>query len=805
MSREKNLARFLSGNHPEVPHVVYHGTDRYITGFDPEKATSEGKAFFFARDSWTKPGHGGARSAGTYAPRRGGSIYPVHLSLKNPYIVGFTKPLPSEDASESEWDKHFKEHKRFDDQFNDDNFKRRYFERAIAHAQDNGHDGVIFKNITDDKMHSDLWSHPSDIFAVFHPTQIKSAIGNNGDYDQNEWDINKAEGGEVDRPNIPQIDNPISVFPKPQRMFPEDARPAGGQYLNARTKEDMTGHKAAMASIGINLGGRPYFNASSDSVEQTGSPGRGSAIAKTNLFKQKAGWNWLQAPEGHEDTNMIVSVEHRGDHHYALNAHFPKGVDLARYAEAKSEPRLRPTTRGNLTKGTQVGSISVRGKEHPVYDHVIVKADGGIVGNPDTDEGIIAYHGSPHDFERFDMSKIGTGEGNQAYGHGLYFAEHEPIAKSYRDALTQGAQNMLIDGSKFHEFHNSTDPEKNLKAKIAINMLHGKDVHDAIDWQIQQTMGKLSSRRLLPEDEPVLLEDLQRLRAMKKQPPVIEKNPGHMYEVHINAHPDHFLDWDKPLREQHEFVRRLAGWSPEQEKNYFDWMKNDTDSLMAELEGRGTYKSIKEPSRPKGSLPMSMSGADIYEHIKNKFGATDWPVDADSQARAKYRNEAAHRASQHLLAHGIKGIRYLDAVSRGASDNPTSNYVVFDDKLVNVKRKYAKGGAVNEYPLDEDDTEHRTSGGHLTWMSPDSFLNKAEKMRGDSDDKKAIKYFEKHIEKGGDMNALALYPSGGQDGRHRATAAKHEGIKKVPVVQWDKRARGGSIVNRALMITSKKA
>lgn len=48
--------------------------------------------------------------------------------------------------------------------------------------------------------------------------------------------------------------------------------------------------------------------------------------------------------------------------------------------------------------------------------------------------GIIAYHGSPHSFDKFDLSKIGTGEGAQAYGHGLYFAESEPVARSYRDA-----------------------------------------------------------------------------------------------------------------------------------------------------------------------------------------------------------------------------------------------------------------------------------------------------------------------------------------------------------------------------------
>jgi len=46
---------------------------------------------------------------------------------------------------------------------------------------------------------------------------------------------------------------------------------------------------------------------------------------------------------------------------------------------------------------------------------------------------IRAYHGSPHDFDRFDASKIGTGEGAQKYAYGLYFAGKEGVARSYRD------------------------------------------------------------------------------------------------------------------------------------------------------------------------------------------------------------------------------------------------------------------------------------------------------------------------------------------------------------------------------------
>ena len=51
-------------------------------------------------------------------------------------------------------------------------------------------------------------------------------------------------------------------------------------------------------------------------------------------------------------------------------------------------------------------------------------------------QGIRAYHGSPYDFDKFDLSKIGTGEGAQAYGKDLYFAENPATAKVYKDSLT---------------------------------------------------------------------------------------------------------------------------------------------------------------------------------------------------------------------------------------------------------------------------------------------------------------------------------------------------------------------------------
>ena len=49
--------------------------------------------------------------------------------------------------------------------------------------------------------------------------------------------------------------------------------------------------------------------------------------------------------------------------------------------------------------------------------------------------GATAWHGSPHKFDEFDMSKIGTGEGAQAYGHGLYAAENPKVAREYANML----------------------------------------------------------------------------------------------------------------------------------------------------------------------------------------------------------------------------------------------------------------------------------------------------------------------------------------------------------------------------------
>ena len=138
----------------------------------------------------------------------------------------------------------------------------------------------------------------------------------------------------------------------------------GGKFFDAETGEDLTNKSYENASIAV-VDGKPTLVANNESD----SPGTGP-LFRTNLFKQKAGWKWVS--EGAPDTSTIVSVEGQGKHLYALQADFQNGVMMARYPDKASEPRLRPTGRGELAMGEQIGTIDIRGKQHPVYDKVTI-------------------------------------------------------------------------------------------------------------------------------------------------------------------------------------------------------------------------------------------------------------------------------------------------------------------------------------------------------------------------------------------------------------------------------------------------
>lgn len=257
--------------------------------------------------------------------------------------------------------------------------------------------------------------------------------------------------------------------------------------------------------------------------------------------------------------------------------------------------------------------------------------------------GITAYHGSPHDFDRFSMDKIGTGEGAQAYGHGLYFAENEAIAKAYRDSLSKHNPASYVDPSL-----------QQIRAK-----------HDALVESITDELNRIGKS---PLDENLPPHIKAKLDELTKIVPQYDNRPGRMYEVRINADPEHFLDWDKPLSQQSEKVRDAA-------------LGIRNAAARAEYEKRGFPEPLIQEYLGNASK-ADKTGAQLVQGMK---GA----------------NQSADFSSQ-LRAAGIPGIKYLDQGSRTAGEG-SRNFVVFDDKLISIVRKYGWAGAAAMLGMSTDD------------------------------------------------------------------------------------------------------
>ena len=133
--------------------------------------------------------------------------------------------------------------------------------------------------------------------------------------------------------------------------------------------------------------------------------------------------------------------------------------------------------------------------------------------------GIVAYHGSPADFNRFDDRFIGTGEGAQAYGRGHYFGGAEETGRSYRDALTP---------------ETIPNPEYSA-AQHDYNAKYGA-VGNAAGATDAEFNAAIAARDAAHEK-------------MKSLSPTIPNPafPGHMYQVNIGADPEHMLQWDQTV------------------------------------------------------------------------------------------------------------------------------------------------------------------------------------------------------------------------------------------------------------------
>lgn len=266
---------------------------------------------------------------------------------------------------------------------------------------------------------------------------------------------------------------------------------------------------------------------------------------------------------------------------------------------------------------------------------------GAALASEQSPQGIIAYHGSPHDFDRFDLSKIGTGEGAQAFGHGLYFADNENVAKTYRDNLA--GKDVSVYGKPVTRWGGDSYYDNVMNDYVSFD--NGN--MDSVIGRLMNEKAELERRGSAVGDGSGMMEDL--LSTIEKAKKIKEDNAakvdtkGHMYQVRINANPDDFLDWDKPLSQQSEKVRNAA-------------IANISKDVLRTAKDAGWHDY--QPN---------------IEEILNMPGLSAVP-----------------RRPEELSAFreaGVPGVRYLDQMSRDAGDG-SRNYAVFDDSLIEILKKY---------------------------------------------------------------------------------------------------------------------
>lgn len=251
---------------------------------------------------------------------------------------------------------------------------------------------------------------------------------------------------------------------------------------------------------------------------------------------------------------------------------------------------------------------------------------------------LTAWHGTPHKIVgNFDINKVGIGEGNQVFGHGMYFAEAPEVANTYKNIQPAGGATPSVRRTLGNQELEVGSPEYHAGTILSRNgMTLAQAKKDVQKWIAEGSQDPRQAK--LVEGWTKTLETLQ--KTPKKSAFGELPFEGNLYKVDI---PDkqipNMLNWDEKVPE--DLRKRISAKTME----HFGNGATGTS-------GEHLYKEI------------------VFEMRRN--GSKSPEADA-----SKWLNE-----------NGVPGIRYLDQASRAKGG--TSNFVVFDPSTVKILEENAK-------------------------------------------------------------------------------------------------------------------
>ncbi|MDL2223101.1 hypothetical protein LJB98_03280, partial [Bacteroidales bacterium OttesenSCG-928-M11] len=263
------------------------------------------------------------------------------------------------------------------------------------------------------------------------------------------------------------------------------------------------------------------------------------------------------------------------------------------------------------------------------------------LGKETAERFMTLWHGSPHNFDKFSLSFMGTGEGNQAFGPGLYFTNNKEIAEYYASQLSAPKYVLMYKGKE------ASNTEQ---AAHSLFTLHGAEsIEDAI--------------RIAEENKNEFKDDSE-----------IQKSYNDIISVLRNSKESDFeeVDVNKGVLYNVDTVDdlNLIEW-------YGELSPKQKDALIAGIE------SLPEYNNETGEGIDQQDKAMVIDTIRNS-GLDGRQVQGTLEYLLGNGEDATYM--EFMRNAGFHGVKYpSDSLSDRDSDS--FNYVIFDEEVLDIKDK----------------------------------------------------------------------------------------------------------------------
>ena len=287
---------------------------------------------------------------------------------------------------------------------------------------------------------------------------------------------------------------------------------------------------------------------------------------------------------------------------------------------------------------------------------------------------LTAFHGTPHTIRgKFDISKVGTGEGAQSYGYGMYFAENPKVAEEYRKQLSNFDEPFIKFGKNKITGSEMSDVDLEALKYLEIGRSQaGKFPHNTVYYAKQAA-----------KDNPEVVKKLEEFGSDVKFG--YEKNTGNLYKVDI---PDEYipnmLNWDEPFSKQTKSVQEAI----KQIEPKIKMINPDID--VEKMNGQQIYRAYQQyrGNNPdfasEGLNELGIKGIKYLDQGSRNPGFSSLtPAQLDSRIDGIKESLDAGLGNKEVLERQLKSLQ----TERDSYKNLTSNFVVFDPTDVKILEK----------------------------------------------------------------------------------------------------------------------